>query len=70
MLKKFWLLFFAMVASMPAMAQETEGNIFWRSGKIYVVVGVITIVFIGIVIYLISLDRKVAKLEKEIRDKQ
>lgn len=52
------------------MAQDAEGNIFWRSGKIYVVVGVIAIVFIGIVIYLVSIDRKVAKLEKELKNKQ
>ncbi len=33
-------------------------------GKIWVVVGVITIVFIGIITYLILLDRKMSKSEK------
>lgn len=37
------------------------------NGKIYVVVAVLAIIFIGIVIYLINLDRKVARLEKEIK---
>jgi CcmD family protein len=37
-------------------------------GKIYIVVAVIAIIFIGIVIYMISLDRKLSKLEKELRD--
>lgn len=32
-------------------------------GKIYVVVGVIAIIFIGIAIYLISLDRRISKME-------
>jgi CcmD family protein len=35
------------------------------SGKIYVVVAVLVIIFVGIVIYLINLDKKISKLEKE-----
>lgn len=35
------------------------------SGKIYVVVAVLAVVFIGIVIYLISIDRKISKIEKK-----
>ncbi len=34
------------------------------SGKIYVVVGVIVVVFIGIVIYLFSIDKRLRKIEK------
>lgn len=37
-------------------------------GKIYIVVAVIAIIFIGIVIYMISLDRRLSKLEKELTD--
>lgn len=37
-----------------------------QDGKIWVVVGVIAIVFVGIVLYLISIDRKIAKIEKEL----
>jgi len=36
-----------------------------RNGKIYVVVAVLVAIFIGIVLYLIRLDRKLSKLEKE-----
>ncbi len=36
------------------------------NGKIYVVVAVIGVIFAGIVIYTISVDRKVRKLEKEV----
>jgi CcmD family protein len=39
----------------------------YQSGKIYVVVSVLSIIFIGIVIYLIVLDKKISKLEKEIK---
>lgn len=34
-------------------------------GKIYVVVSVVLIVFFGLILYLISLDRKISKIEKE-----
>jgi CcmD family protein len=44
---------------------------FMRSmGKMYVVVAVIVAIFIGIVIYLISLDRKISKLENQIIDNE
>ena len=36
-------------------------------GKIYVVVLVVVIVFSGLAIYAINTDRKVSKLEKEIK---
>lgn len=37
-------------------------------GKIYVVVAVILAIFAGIVVFLIYLDRKLTKLENQIRD--
>lgn len=39
----------------------------YQSGKIYVVVAVLSIIFVGIVGYLIMLDRKISKLENEIK---
>jgi CcmD family protein len=36
-----------------------------QSGKIYVVVTVLAVIFTGIVTYLILLDRKISRLEKE-----
>ena len=42
---------------------------FMRSiGKIYVVVAVIVAIFLGLVAYLIYLDRKLTKLENQITD--
>jgi CcmD family protein len=35
------------------------------SGKIYVVVGVIAVIFLGIATYLIYMERRLSKLEKE-----
>jgi CcmD family protein len=37
------------------------------NGKIYVVVVVVLIILIGLILYLVRLDRKIGKLEKEIR---
>lgn len=36
------------------------------NGKIYIVVGIIVIIFIGITAYLIYTDRKLSKIEKRI----
>ena len=39
-----------------------------QEGKIYVVVAVILLLFTGFVIYAIRIDRKVTRLEKELRN--
>ena len=39
---------------------------FHESGKINVVLAIVLIIFIGIIIYLIRLERKISKIEKEI----
>ncbi|MDB9932382.1 CcmD family protein [Flavobacteriales bacterium] len=36
-----------------------------ESGKINVVVAVVVVIFIGLAFYLIRLDRKISKIEKE-----
>jgi len=49
--------------------QEADANkmaVIMRSdGKIYVVVAVLVTVLLGLFLYLISLDKKISKLEKE-----
>ena len=46
-----------------------SGSDFMRSsGKIYVVVAVIVAIFIGIVAFLLNLDRKLTKLEHQINN--
>jgi CcmD family protein len=56
----FLLLICNYVLFAQGMADEMRSN-----GKIYVVVAVLTTIFIGIILYLIRLDRKLTKLEKE-----
>lgn len=55
------LISFSQSAS-PQMADELR-----ESGKIYVVVGVISIVFICIIGLLIYIERKLSKIEKQIK---
>ncbi|GGF17902.1 CcmD family protein [Hymenobacter cavernae] len=50
-------------ADTPEMADALR-----QSGKIYVVVAVIAVVLTGLLVYLISLDRKIGRLEREMRD--
>ena len=54
-----------------ANAQNTGGVDFMRNtGMMYVVVGVILIIFIGIIAYLINIDRKLTKLENQINQNE
>jgi CcmD family protein len=57
---------FGMIHSSYAESQAID---FLRStGKIYSVVGVIVIIFLGLAIYLWRIDRKLTKLENHIKD--
>jgi hypothetical protein len=59
--------FFSFFLLIAANAQEATTNAdFMRSnGKIYVVVAVVVTILVGLLSYLISLDRKLSRLEKE-----
>ncbi len=58
------LLFLTCVTNINA---QTESPDFMRStGKIYVAIAVLVIIFVGIILFLINLDRKLTRLEKEI----
>lgn len=63
------LLILQLLFTIPAVAQGSGGSDFLRSiGKIYVVVAVIIAVFLGIVVFLIYLDRRLTKLEDQIKN--
>ncbi len=49
-------------------AQAAAQDFMRSTGKIYVVVAVIVLIFIGVVFYLIRLDSKISKLEKIIKE--
>ena len=60
------LLFF----HLAVLAQEKEevemADAMRENGRIYVVVAVVITIFIGLIIYLVRLDRKITNLEKTI----
>ncbi|MEM7108325.1 MAG: CcmD family protein [Bacteroidota bacterium] len=41
---------------------------FRAEGKIYVLTGIILIILFGTILYLVAIDRKVAKLEKQLKN--
>jgi type IV secretory pathway VirB2 component (pilin) len=53
---------FAQAADAPEMADALRAN-----GKIYVVVAVVGLIVAGLLLYLVVLDRKVSRLEQEIK---
>ena len=71
MIKKLSL-FILMITSLIANAQEQPqmADGLRAEGKIYVVITVMSVVFCCVVAYLIIIDRKVKKLEDEIKNKK
>jgi CcmD family protein len=49
-------------------AQSNNTDFMRNIGKMYVVVAVILAIFFGIILFLIYLDRKISRLEKQIED--
>lgn len=66
-MKKFGFALLGLLSAFSLLAQEqTEmADVMRSNGKIYVVVAVLSIIFIGLMVYLIRLDRKLGKLEKD-----
>ena len=73
MTKKIFLLLLCLYVLFPAalLAQGSDPEKQYtafdmrHNGKIYVVVTVILIILSGLILYLVRLDRKITKLEKE-----
>lgn len=65
---RFSLLVFILLLSMLSFAQDKPvemADAMRSNGKIYVVVTVCLIILIGLFLYVMSVDRKVRRLEKE-----
>ena len=78
-MKKFSIVFTILsiiqfMGIMPFLIAQSSGDqaiemadTFRSEGKIYVVVLVVAIVFTGLIFYAVNTDRKLAKVEKEIK---
>jgi len=68
-MKKIALLAILMLSYTLTFAQQTEGvemaDVMRSSGRIYVVVATIAVIFAALAIYLFSIDRRLKKIEKE-----
>jgi CcmD family protein len=56
---------YLLLTIMPFSAMAQSENLMYSEGKIYVVVAVIAIIFLGLAGYLYRMDRKVTALENE-----
>lgn len=73
MIKRILSLVF-LLTTLFSSAQQTVAapemaDTFRSDGKIYVVITVIGMIFVALVIFLMVLERKVSKLEKQINNK-
>lgn len=68
-MKRLAIVLVAFILPISSLLAQSNDSDFMRSiGKIYVVVAVLIAVFIGIVFFLIYLDRKLTKLEDQINE--
>jgi hypothetical protein len=68
------LLLFFQALTLPLLAQNNAGaqqvemaDRFRADGKIYVVIFVLGTILLGLILYVVRLDRKITKLEKDLK---
>ena len=62
-----------LLSSFVGLAQTNDVQMadgFYKEGKIYVVITILAVVLIGVAIYLFTIERKIKKLEDNIKDKK
>lgn len=67
-MKKYTFILILILINSVLSAQEEAKISLHSSGKIYLVVGVLITIFIGIVAFLIYLERKLNSLEEQINN--
>jgi len=60
------LSFFGFLSTAKSQSSETMASTMRSNGKIYVVVAVLATIVAGLFFYLIRIDKKVSKLEKDL----
>lgn len=64
-MKKLTAVFYFLLFTLLANAQDvTMADAMKENGKIYVVIAVMLTILAGLILYLVRLDRKISKLEK------
>jgi CcmD family protein len=68
MLRKIYFLLLTFLPLIAFSQNDVEmADTFRSEGKIYIVIAIIAVIFIGLIIYLVSIDRKLKKLEERIK---
>jgi protein-S-isoprenylcysteine O-methyltransferase Ste14 len=57
----------ALLLTTTVSAQNTHTDMMRSDLKIYVVVAVLLLIFVGIIVYLLGMDRRLSKLENDNR---
>lgn len=70
MIKKFILLFFLFTSILVNAQEQQMADGMRADGKIYVVIAILCVIFGCVVVYLLRIDRKVKKLEEELKNKK
>ena len=69
MTKNIFLISALIINALTTVQAQNESADFMRStGKIGVTISVLVIIFMGIILFLINLERKLSRLEKEIHN--
>ena len=63
----FFTIILFLVISLPSVLAQGNRDYMRETGKINVVIGVIVLIFLGIVVYVLRLDRKLTKLEHQLK---
>ena len=67
MLKKIYLVLLTFLPLFAFSQNDVEmADTFRSDGKIYVVIAIIAVIFLVLIFYLVSFDRKVSKIEKKL----
>ena len=68
-MKRFLAFFFSLISTFAFAQSDVEmADVMRSEGKIYVVVGIILIIIVGLLLYLVRLDRKITRIEEQIRN--
>ena len=57
-----------MISLLQAMTENNSDNLMLRDGKIYLVMTIVSIILMGLFIYVASIDKKISKLENSAKD--
>jgi CcmD family protein len=67
-LLQFLTLILLLVVNLQPLQAQGNRDFMRETGKIYVVTGVILIIFAGIVLYLVRLDKKLTNIEHQLKE--